>query len=163
MRQWADAIMVGGETVRQDNPSLTVRTPKTWHPQPKKFIWTSRSDYARELCIWADSGNPPEFVHPRTASEWDECLQRLGRRDVTALLIEGGGELAASVLRAGAVDKVAFFVAPKILGGRGSRGVVAGEDPAALTESLRLGGMRTSRVGEDILITGYPDDVHRSD
>ena len=82
---------------------------------------------------------------------------------MTALLLEGGGELAASALRAGIVNKVAFFVAPKILCGRGSRPVVGGDNPLALAEAKELINMRSRSVGDDLLITGYCKDVYRLD
>ena len=161
LRQWADAIMVGAETVRQDDPGLTVRTPRNWWRQPRKLVWTRRRALPRHHAIWA--GSPPDFAGPQSRAEWLSLLHRLGRDEVTALLVEGGGELAAACLRAGAVDKVAFFVAPKILGGRDSRPVVGGDTAGALAEALPLEGLTTRRLGDDLLITGYVTDVHRAD
>lgn len=163
MRQWADAIMVGGETVRMDDPSLTVRTPRNWPCQPRKIIWTRRTDYDRSLHIWADAENPPLFAAPDIRADWSDFLLDLGAQGVTALLIEGGGELASACLREGIVDKVAFFVAPKILGGRGSRPVVGGAAPASLTDALDVDQLQVQRVGKDLLLTGYVNHVHRTD
>ena len=161
LRQWADAIMVGAETVRQDDPGLTVRTPRNWWRQPRKLVWTRGVELPRHHAIWA--GPPsPEFVGPQSRAEWTSLLADLGRQEVTALLVEGGGELAASCLRAGVVDKIAFFVAPKILGGRDSRPVVAGGTVTSLAEALPLTDMTTRRIGGDLLITGYVTDVHRT-
>jgi len=158
LRQWADAIMVGGETARSDDPRLTVRSPKNWPRQPRKIVWTTvpPSDFSPELRIFADPANNPLFAAPRTSGEWMCFLADLGAQDITALLIEGGGELAANCLRAGAVDKLVFFVAPKILGGRGSRSVVAGNDPLSLDDALGLADVKVERVGSDLMITGYP-------
>ncbi|NQU11486.1 bifunctional diaminohydroxyphosphoribosylaminopyrimidine deaminase/5-amino-6-(5-phosphoribosylamino)uracil reductase RibD [bacterium] len=157
LRRWGDAIMVGAETVRQDDPELTVRMPKSWPAQPRKLVWTQQASLPRDLKIWADPAGPPEFVCATTAADWQALLLRLGAEDVTALLIEGGGELAAAVLAAGIVDKVAFFIGPKILGGRGSRPVVGGGDPARLSQALGLRELRARHVGEDLLVTGCPD------
>ena len=88
--------------------------------------------------------------------EWQAEMCRLGSENVTALLVEGGGELAATVLAAGIVDKVEFHIAPKILGGRNSRPVVGGENPDSLAEALALKKISVSHIGEDIVITGYP-------
>ena len=71
------------------------------------------------------------------------------------LLIEGGGDLAGRALQAGAVDEVVFYVAPKLLCGRGSRPVTGGRDPAKLNEALELESMRTKRVGNDLEISGW--------
>jgi len=163
LRQWADAIMVGGETVRMDNPSLTVRTPRAWPCQPRKLIWTRRTDYDHGLNIWADSENPPCFVAIDDRNSWQDVLVDLGSQNVTALLIEGGGELANACLAAGIVNKVAFFIAPKILGGRGSRPVVGGPDPASLADSHEIKQLQVRRVGQDLLVTGYVNHVHRTD
>ena len=96
-----------------------------------------------------------QLVNPISADDWQLLLGGLGRQGITALLIEGGGELAAAAINARIVNKIAFFVAPKILGGRGSRPVVGGPDPAALNDALRLDGFQSRRVGDDLLITGY--------
>ena len=84
-------------------------------------------------------------------------MRRLGSEKVTALLIEGGGELASAVLNAGIVDKVEFHIAPKILGGRDSRPVIGGDNPLTLAESLALKNIAIERAGEDIIIVGCPD------
>ena len=162
LRQWADAILVGAETVRLDDPGLTVRSPRNWWRQPRKLVWTRGPALPRRHAIWAEPP-APEFVGPQTRTEWLSLLQRLGREEATSLLVEGGGELAAACLRAGVVDKVAFFVAPKVLGGRDSRPVVGGGTAASLAEALPLDGLTTRRIGDDLLITGYVTDVHRAD
>ena len=84
-------------------------------------------------------------------------MRRLGGKNVTALLIEGGGELASSVLKAGIVDKVEFHIAPKILGGRDSRPVIGGKNPLTLAEAMALKNISIEHAGRDIIVTGYPD------
>ncbi len=163
LRRWADVIMVGGETVVRDNPSLTVRVPRNWPRQPQKIVWTQQEKTDRQLKIWADSDAPPLFVKPQTAQQWQDFLSTLGERGITALLLEGGGELAAAALRAGAVNRLDFFVAPTILGGRGSRPVIGGADPGSLLQGLPISGMECRKAGKDLHITGYPDNVHRTD
>jgi diaminohydroxyphosphoribosylaminopyrimidine deaminase/5-amino-6-(5-phosphoribosylamino)uracil reductase len=159
LRQWADAILVGGETVRRDDPELCVRSPRTWWRQPLRLVWTRRSAAAfpRELRIWSDPARPPEFVAAQTRAEWLAWLEALGRRPVTSLLVEGGGELAASLLRAGVVDRVDLFLAPKLLGGRGSRPAVGGPDPLRLAEAITLQELRVRRCGADLWLSGVPE------
>jgi diaminohydroxyphosphoribosylaminopyrimidine deaminase/5-amino-6-(5-phosphoribosylamino)uracil reductase len=154
-RRWADAILVGGETVRRDDPSLTVRVPRGWWRQPRKLVWTRAGELPRHLCVWADPAHPPECVQAGSAAEWQALLLRLGASGVTSLLVEGGGELAAACLRAGVVDKVAFFIAPRLLGGRGSRPAVGGENPRGLADALPLVDTSVRRLGDDYLFTGY--------
>jgi diaminohydroxyphosphoribosylaminopyrimidine deaminase/5-amino-6-(5-phosphoribosylamino)uracil reductase len=159
MRQWCDAIMVGGETVRQDDPSLTVRTPANWPCQPLPLVWTGRSLPAASQLARRGA----RTVKPTTSAEWVALLEDLGRHDVTALLLEGGGELAASALDARVVNRVAFFIAPKILGGRGSRPVVGGAERTSLDEAFQLARTRCERVGEDFLLQGQCNDVYGTD
>jgi diaminohydroxyphosphoribosylaminopyrimidine deaminase/5-amino-6-(5-phosphoribosylamino)uracil reductase len=156
LRRWADAIMVGGETVRRDDPELTVRSPQNWPCQPRKLVWTRQTELPRNLKAWADPASPPACVRANTPREWAVLLRRLGKEEVVALLVEGGGELAAACLNAGVVDKVMIFIAPKILGGRGSRPVVGGPDPASLADALQLSDMTVRRVGPDLLVSAYP-------
>lgn len=162
MRQWCDAIMVGGETVKQDNPELRVRTPKNWPQQPHKLVWSRRRDFDANLRMNQESKNPVEFINPVSPPEWKHYLTKLAQNNITALLVEGGGELAAICLNAGIVDKVAFFVAPKILGGRNSRPVVGGENPHSLSDAYQLRDTKIQKAGDDLLITGYLSDVYRS-
>ncbi len=152
LRRWADAVMVGGETVRLDDPSLLVRSPADWPKQPMRLVWTSR-ELPTNAQMLHDGGPQPRIVKPVSAEEWRRFLLELGEQNVMVLLLEGGGELAGAALQAGVVDEVAFFVAPKLLCGRGSRAVVGGENPLKLSEALPLKDMRTEMIGDDLLIT----------
>ncbi len=151
LRQWADAVMAGAETYRIDAPRFTVRDARgNVIKTPRRIIVTHRID---------SFGNAPEgweFVSLDTSRDWDGFLARLGGENVTSILIEGGGELAASALRAGAVDKAEFHIAPKILGGRGSRPSVGGENPDSIADALELERVTVRRLGRDFVISGYP-------
>ena len=144
LRQWCDAIMVGGETVRLDRPGLVVREPEKWENQPQKLIYTKMS--CEELQEYFPGDNNVRPVAPQNQAEWLELLTELGSNNVTALLLEGGGELAGRALQAKIVDEVEFHVAPKILCGRNSRSVVAGENPLKLAEALNLENMQIKRA-----------------
>ena len=80
-------------------------------------------------------------------------LKNLGAQNVTSLLVEGGGEVNASFLLGGLAQRVAFFYAPKILGGRDARKAVAGEGAKSLAEVLQLRDVEWRRLGEDLLLT----------
>jgi diaminohydroxyphosphoribosylaminopyrimidine deaminase / 5-amino-6-(5-phosphoribosylamino)uracil reductase len=80
-------------------------------------------------------------------------LAVLGRENVTSLLVEGGGEVNASFLLGGHAHRVAFFYAPKVLGGRDSRPGVAGTGAARLAESLSLTDPTWRRFGPDLFLT----------
>ena len=158
LRRGADAVMVGGNTAIMDDPSLLVRTPADWPAQPRRIVWTSRQ---LPLTLhMMDDGPKPETAKPTTFEEWDAFLRRLASENVTSLLLEGGGELAANALRSRAVNKIVWFVAPKILGGRNSRPVVGGDDVPSLDDALHLQEMTTAQIGDDLLITGYCQNVY---
>jgi diaminohydroxyphosphoribosylaminopyrimidine deaminase/5-amino-6-(5-phosphoribosylamino)uracil reductase len=84
-------------------------------------------------------------------------LKRLGKETVTSLLVEGGGEVNASFLLGGFAQRIAFFYAPKILGGRDSRKGVAGEGAKSLSEVIQLRDIEWKRLGEDLLLTARVD------
>jgi diaminohydroxyphosphoribosylaminopyrimidine deaminase/5-amino-6-(5-phosphoribosylamino)uracil reductase len=89
-------------------------------------------------------------------------LTRLGSQEVTSLLVEGGGEVNASFLLGGLAQRVAFFYAPRILGGRKSRRGVAGEGVGRLTDVIRLRDVAWRRVGTDLLLTARVDSNGKS-
>jgi diaminohydroxyphosphoribosylaminopyrimidine deaminase/5-amino-6-(5-phosphoribosylamino)uracil reductase len=80
-------------------------------------------------------------------------LKKLGEEEVTSLLVEGGGEVNASFLLGGFAHRIAFFYAPKILGGRDSRKGVAGDGAANLQETLNLTELKWEKLGPDWLLT----------
>jgi diaminohydroxyphosphoribosylaminopyrimidine deaminase/5-amino-6-(5-phosphoribosylamino)uracil reductase len=80
-------------------------------------------------------------------------LEKLGAENVTRLLVEGGGEVNASFLLGGFAQRVAFFYAPKILGGCGARKGVAGAGAKSLREVVQLREVEWHKLGEDLLLT----------
>ena len=153
LRKWCDAIMVGAETVRQDHPGLIVRDIDGFWKQPLKLI-ASRSMTNEELEEYFPDKSA-RAISPTSLDEWQNLLSELGKEDITALLIEGGGELAAEVLSAEIVDKIEFHIAPKILGGRDSRPVVGGESPLSLEDAKFLRDYKLEIAGDDIIVSGY--------
>jgi diaminohydroxyphosphoribosylaminopyrimidine deaminase / 5-amino-6-(5-phosphoribosylamino)uracil reductase len=79
-------------------------------------------------------------------------LRKLGAENVTSLLVEGGGEVNASFLPGGFAQRVVFFYAPKILGGRDSRKGVSGAGIARLADMVQLRDVEWRRLGEDLLL-----------
>ena len=153
LRRLADAVMVGGETLRRDAPRLTVREPADWPRQPLRIIATRDAKLTAKLAELYPDGRG-EAVNLPDARAWDEFLLDLGRRNMVNLLIEGGGELAASALAARAVDRVEFHIAPKILGGRESRPAVGGTSPELMATARNLRDVEVARLGDDVMIAG---------
>ncbi len=73
---------------------------------------------------------------------------------VTSVLVEGGSEVNASLLRGGLVNRVMLYVAPSLLGGQDAKGLVGGHSPKHLVERLAVSDVKIQRVGGDFLITG---------
>jgi len=80
-------------------------------------------------------------------------LRKLGAANVTSLLVEGGGEVNASFLLGGFAQRVAFFYAPKILGGRDSLKAVAGDGAKSLKELIQLREVEWRKLGPDLMLT----------
>lgn len=113
LRWESDAILVGGETVRCDDPQLTVRLPGKKKPQPWRVVWSRKGDFSPDLHLFSDRFKDRTRV---VGGSLKRIITDLGRDGVTHLLIEGGGKVLAAAFAAGLVDEVAFFLAPLALG-----------------------------------------------
>lgn len=178
MRFVADAVLVGVGTVLRDDPALTVRLPGAPPKEPWRVVADSRlrtppdarvmtaGDPARTIlaCVGPAPDGPLAALRARGARVLELAangenvdlrglLQALAELDVVAVLAEGGAELGAGLLDAGLVDRVAFFLAPRLLGGRTAPGPLGGPG-RALKEALSLTGITCRKIGEDILIEG---------
>ena len=191
LRQGADAILVGINTILADDPILTVRTKmedgrwKMTKPvrrivldsmgrtplkakvvsdkhAPLTTIVVSKSAPKNRLAALASRVNVlvapavrSSTLDPRLSTRIDLrwLMRKLGAENVTSLLVEGGGEVNASFLLCGLAQRVAFFYAPKILGGRDSRKAVAGEGAQSLAEAIQLRDVEWKRLGPDLLLT----------
>jgi diaminohydroxyphosphoribosylaminopyrimidine deaminase/5-amino-6-(5-phosphoribosylamino)uracil reductase len=89
-------------------------------------------------------------------------LKRLGTENVTSLLAEGGGEVNASFLLGGLAQRIVFFYAPKILGGRDSLKGVAGEGATRMEEALNLTEVEWRRIGQDLMLRARVEKVQNS-
>lgn len=179
LRRGADAILVGINTVLSDDPSLTVRKQGTGARGHKlrRIVLDARARTPLEAKVLSDEcAALTTIVVSKLAPKWRVAalakrvrvlaapsargkislrwlLNKLGAEDVTSLLVEGGGEVNASFLLDGLAQRVTFFYAPKILGGRGSHGAVAGEGARSLAESLILTDLEWRRLGPDWLLS----------
>lgn len=170
------AIAVGVRTVLQDDPLLTVRHVVGPDPVPVvldrigRFPVSARLLRAHASPIVATASMPDTLgreLRSRGARVWrlaredgridlGRLLERLAEEEVDSLLIEGGGETAAAFLDADAVDKVSLFIAPILIGGRGAVPAVGGPGAERIVDALHLERVAVTRVGDDILYTGYP-------
>lgn len=150
LRASVDAILIGAETLRADDPRLTVRGI-TGAKQPLRVVITRSNRFPREATIFSDKHRERTVVFRRTALR--DVLRELGRREITSVLIEGGGDVLGQALDAGLIDKVQIYVAPLLTGGPvpafAGRGASRGADAA------RLQRVVYRRIGPDVCVTGY--------
>jgi diaminohydroxyphosphoribosylaminopyrimidine deaminase/5-amino-6-(5-phosphoribosylamino)uracil reductase len=83
-------------------------------------------------------------------------LKELGSRSIQSVLVEGGAAIAGNFVDAKLINKVTFFVAPKIVGGREAPSAVAGAGIDRMADALELEDIEIIRRGRDVEITGYP-------
>jgi diaminohydroxyphosphoribosylaminopyrimidine deaminase/5-amino-6-(5-phosphoribosylamino)uracil reductase len=179
LRAQHDAVLVGSATACDDDPELTCRLPGLEsRRQPVRIVLDGRlrlpltaklvrgarivptwiitlpSTDAPRAAAFRDCGVELLTIEPDEAGLIDVrgALQELGRRGLTRLLVEGGGRVAASFLRAGLVDRIAWFRAPLVMGGDGVPAAAAfGVDTPA--GAPRFTRMAVEPVGEDVLET----------
>ena len=83
-------------------------------------------------------------------------LDELGRREIQSLLVEGGANVAGKFLDAGLVNKVSFFIAPKIIGGLDAPTAIGGRGVEKLASGIELQDVKVTQRGQDVEFTGYP-------
>jgi len=179
LRNQCDAVMVGSGTVAVDDPQLTCREPGG--RDPVRIVVDSTGLVPRDSrvivgesdapCIIVTTKRAPE-VFPRIWEEagaevWvvrsyarrvhlGELWRMLGDRGLLSVLIEGGPTLAMSAMRAGIVDKLLLFLAPKIIGGSEAPSVFGGDGADTLADALGVEFGEVKRFGPDIMIEATP-------
>jgi diaminohydroxyphosphoribosylaminopyrimidine deaminase/5-amino-6-(5-phosphoribosylamino)uracil reductase len=108
---------------------------------------------AKKVKVIVAPGKKSQVANRKSQIDLRWLLKKLGAENVASLLVEGGGEVNASFLLGGFAQRVAFFYAPKILGGRDARKGVAGAGAKNLREVLQLRDVEWRRLGEDLLLT----------
>ena len=152
LRAEHDAILVGAGTVRADNPRLTVRLPgRRRVRQPLRVVLAGRRPLPGGAHVF-DQAAPTLRIDggPRGRVPPARALALLAARGVHSVLVEGGAAIAGAFIQAGLVDRVALFMAPKLLGG-GLALAAGGDRPIA--RALRLGPISTSGIGVDLLLS----------
>lgn len=175
LRARVDAVLVGVGTVLKDDPRLTCRIKGGRNPlriiadSHLKIPLNARvlSDQNAVVATTKKHGKQKKRqLEKKGVNVWvikdqngrvdlKDLTQVLGEVGVTTLLIEGGGEINAAALKAKIVNKVMFYIAPKIIGGRDAKTPVEGDGVRKLEEAFHLTDVSTETVGDDILITAY--------
>jgi diaminohydroxyphosphoribosylaminopyrimidine deaminase/5-amino-6-(5-phosphoribosylamino)uracil reductase len=180
LRSQVDAVAVGVGTVLADDPQLTCRMGVRGR-DPLRVIVDSRLRTPHDAAILGlkskagtviatienDPAGADHFVR-RGAEvlvcaqaegrvDLEDLLRKLGERGIQSVLVEGGRELAGSLLNKGLVDKFFLFYAPKILGGEDGLGFVSGRGPERMAAAFNLRDVTVTRFGRDILVQAYPE------
>lgn len=180
LRDRSDAILVGSGTVTADNPALTCRIPRGRDPLrvvlsgslafradaqavtapgvdggPTALVATTRrASAARAEALRAGGAEVIRLASRGGRVRIPALLEALGQRGILTLLVEGGSEVAAQFLDGGHVDRLLWFVAPKIVGGAQAVPAVAGLGAARMDDALVLEDLVVRRVGGDLLLDG---------
>lgn len=186
LRNQVDGIMVGSGTVRADDPRLTTRLAEGGR-DAVRIVFDGRLETPHDARVYRQESAAPTLLV--TAADQEEAavrpyrdagvdivrvargadgldlraaLAELGRRNLLYLMLEGGSELGGAMVRAGLVDRMMIFVAPKLLGGVG-RSLLCGQGVDSMSQALRLEKLSCRQVDADILIEGEVLNVHRPD
>ena len=151
LRAQVDAILIGAETLRQDNPRLTIRGIRGVR-QPWRVVLSRSGKLPRDAHLFADRFAGRTLLY--RGKSLKAVLTDLGRREITSVLIEGGGDVLGQSFDNRLVDKVQFYLAPLFTGG--SVFAVGGKGARATAEGARLAGRAFKKIGPDLCITGYP-------
>lgn len=173
LRNEVDAILVGSRTVMTDDPSLTTRLQRGKIKDPIRVLLDA-DDYLdpgahvfhveSQAPTWVvvpegrDFAGNAEVIKIRRSKrglDMVALMHELGRRGMMSVLIEGGGTTHATAFEAGVVDKVMFFIAPKIVGGRDAVTAVEGEGVDTMGAAIALERMTVRPVGVDLLVEAY--------
>jgi len=175
LRGHSDAILIGIGTARSDDPMLTARPPgprtatrvivdrRARLPLECKLVQTARDAPVLVATTHAAPVREREALEARGVEvlvlpdrhgrvDLRVLMTELGRRRMTHVLLEGGGELCAAVLSDGLADKLLAFVAPKIIGGRDAPTPVEGEGIGSVGNALLATNWSSRRIGDDLLI-----------
>lgn len=151
LRASVEAILVGGGTVRADNPALTIRGIKLSkdHLQPWRVVWSRSGDLPPHAQIFTDKHRDRTLVF--TGKSLRAVLKELAKRSISSVLIEGGSETLGEAFDRKLVDEIRFFIAPIIQGG--SVSAVKGKG-RSIKNALHLTNVTYTKIGSDVMISG---------
>ena len=180
LRDIYDGIMVGINTVIEDNPMLTARVDGGKNPirivvdsslkidinanvvqdKSAKTIVATTDKADKDKILKLQAQDVDVIVVDKDENDKvdiEKLLDILGQQNICSILVEGGATLSGSFVAKKLVDKVYFFIAPKIVGGKEAKTPVAGIGILNLQEALALKDIQIEKIEEDILIIGRVD------
>ncbi|MBH0201043.1 MAG: bifunctional diaminohydroxyphosphoribosylaminopyrimidine deaminase/5-amino-6-(5-phosphoribosylamino)uracil reductase RibD [Nitrospira sp.] len=183
LRRDADAVLVGVGTVLADDPSLTARAGPQFEKlalqQPLRIVVDSRLRTPIKSRVLAQQDKAKTIMATTVAASaarrsilqkrgieiltlpalhgrvlLPALMEELGRRGILSVLVEGGGEINAALLKNKLVDHIRLYMAPLLLGGQNAKGLIGGASPARLKNVLKLHGIQVRVVGDDVVVEG---------
>ncbi len=180
IRHEVDAILVGSGTLHADNPSLTSRIKGVQTKDPLRIVLDTHLSIKEDATLITQDSIAKTIIvtGPGVSREkkavltkkgvqileiplkdnrldLNELMIKLGQMSILSLLIEGGSGVAGSALKAGIVNKVLFFLAPKFLGGSDGTPVFNGKGPLLIKDAFKLKDVMVTQFDDDILVKGY--------
>jgi diaminohydroxyphosphoribosylaminopyrimidine deaminase/5-amino-6-(5-phosphoribosylamino)uracil reductase len=157
LRAQVDAILVGAETIRRDNPRLTARS-RVARKQPWRVVLTRSGRIPPKSRVFNDGHRNRTLVYRNKSLR--AVLRDLGKREILSVMIEGGGEVLSEALDQRLVDKFQIYIAPIFTGGN----VLAfgGDGVEATREAVRLLRVSYERIDSDLCVIGYADSKEQS-
>jgi len=172
LREEFDAILVGGGTVKTDNPRLTRRLGMASSVTPwTRVVLDGDGEVAPHAQLLTDGGktilfssrpalytqsDSVEIISTGGRVDLELVLRELHARGIQSVLVEGGSLLHSEFIRRGLWQKLIAFVAPLIIGGPEAPAILQGEGVSRLTEGYRFRFDRAEFVGSDLMIVAYP-------
>ena len=179
LRSRVDAILVGAETVRMDDPQLTVRPKKKSMRNPVRIIVSGKGSIStsakifnnahKERVIYVANASLPLVRKKKLQKIGVEVLlvkyrkkkvdlpllmDALGKIKITSIMIEGGSEISGNALKEKLVDKLIYFLAPKIIGGKNAPGPVGGQGISRIEDFIEVKEISIEKLGNDFVIEG---------
>lgn len=156
LRVRCDAILIGAETLRQDDPNLTLRGSHIppQKQQPWRVIVSRSENFPSDANVFTDEHKERTLVL-RGPKKFGDILRELAAKNITTVLLEGGGNIMGQAFAARAVDEVCWYIAPRICGG----GVMAvgGKGYLEKAATVALQNIHYASIGDNLCVTGYPD------
>jgi len=151
LRARVDAILVGAQTIRADNPRLTVRGQPGAN-QPWRIVLSRSGKLPRRAQILTDRFAARTRIYGQI--QFETLLRELGAEEITSVLIEGGADILGQALDQQLIDKIQIYFAPIFTGGPTI--AFAGVGAASTATASRLSRVRYEKIGADVCVTGYP-------
>ncbi|RMF96525.1 MAG: bifunctional diaminohydroxyphosphoribosylaminopyrimidine deaminase/5-amino-6-(5-phosphoribosylamino)uracil reductase RibD [Candidatus Schekmanbacteria bacterium] len=179
LRASVDALLIGSNTLKKDNPLLDTRLIKAKKLPAVVIVNTNltsnmnaevfKSTDKRKVFIATAVGKSKrKQIEPfykmnidiifckkfENQIDLNDLMTKLAEKNITSVMIEGGGEINASALKQGIIDKFFLFFAPILIGGNNAKGFVGGSGIKKLSEAYKMDITKIKRIGRDILIVG---------